>query len=214
MIPHSPAFVKRFYRAFFPLPLDTDIVFPYTVIDRKRSMSELRNIPNVGKRTEQDLLAMGYTTIASLKGKTAQELYDEECALRGTLLDRCQLYLYRAVEYYVNTPSPDPAKLRWWFWKDEFVQPSPCGAVCAECALFPASCAGCAKIEGKVHWLQYTGEPVCAVYDCCVNGKKLKHCGSCPALPCEKFTKDPTISDEENAAHLKAMVARLKASKQ
>lgn len=62
-------------------------------------MSELKNIPNVGKRTEQDLLAMGYTTIASLKGKTAQELYDEECALRGTLLDRCQLYLYRAVEY-------------------------------------------------------------------------------------------------------------------
>ena len=177
-------------------------------------MSELKNIPNVGKRTEQDLLAMGYTTIASLKGKSAQELYDEECALRGTLLDRCQLYLYRAVEYFVNTPSPDPAKLRWWFWKDDFVQPSPCGAVCAECALFPASCAGCAKIEGKVHWLQYTGESVCAVYDCCVNGKKLKHCGNCPALPCEKFTKDPTISDEENAAHLQAMVARLKAIKQ
>lgn len=173
-------------------------------------MSELRNIPNVGKRTEQDLLAMGYTTIASLKGKSAQELYDEECALRGTLLDRCQLYLYRAVEYFVNTPDPDPAKLRWWYWKDEFVEPSPCGAVCAECALFPASCAGCAKIKGNVHWLSYTGGTVCPVYDCCVNGKKQKNCGGCPLLPCEKFTKDPTISDEENAAHLKTMVDRLK----
>lgn len=154
-------------------------------------MSELKNIPNVGKRTEQDLLAMGYTTIASLKGKSAQELYDEECALRGTLLDRCQLYLYRAVEYFVNTPSPDPAKLRWWFWKDDFVQPSPCGAVCAECALFPASCAGCARIEGKVHWLQYTGEPVCAVYDCCVNIKKLKHCGNCPRSPLREIYERP-----------------------
>ena len=35
-------------------------------------MSELRRIPNVGKRTEQDLLAMGYTTIASLKGKSGE----------------------------------------------------------------------------------------------------------------------------------------------
>ena len=44
-------------------------------------MSELRKIPNVGKATEKDLIAMGYTTIESLKGKTAEQLYEEECAL-------------------------------------------------------------------------------------------------------------------------------------
>ena len=38
-------------------------------------MSELRKIPNVGETTEQDLIAMGYTTIESLKGKSADELY-------------------------------------------------------------------------------------------------------------------------------------------
>ena len=38
-------------------------------------MSELRKIPNVGKATEKDLIAMGYTTIESLKGKTAEQLY-------------------------------------------------------------------------------------------------------------------------------------------
>ena len=37
-------------------------------------MSELRKIPNVGKTTEKDLIAMGYTTIESLKGKTAEQL--------------------------------------------------------------------------------------------------------------------------------------------
>ena len=31
-------------------------------------MSELRKIPNVGKATEADLIAMGYTTIESLRG--------------------------------------------------------------------------------------------------------------------------------------------------
>lgn len=32
-------------------------------------MSELRNIPNVGKQTERDLTAMGYTTIDSLRSR-------------------------------------------------------------------------------------------------------------------------------------------------
>ena len=66
-------------------------------------MSELRTIPNVGACTEQDLILMGYPTIASLRGKSAEELYAGECRLRGCTLDRCQLYLYRAVEYFVNT---------------------------------------------------------------------------------------------------------------
>lgn len=70
-------------------------------------MSELRKIPNVGPQTERDLIAMGYTTIESLKGKSAEELYSEECRLRGCIVDRCQLYLYRAVEYFVNTPKPN-----------------------------------------------------------------------------------------------------------
>ena len=173
-------------------------------------MGELSRIPNVGKATEKDLIAMGYTTVESLKGRTARQLYDEECALRGELIDRCQLYLYRAVEYFINTPEPDPQKLKWWYWKDEFVEPSPCGAVCAECGLFPQTCGGCRKIKGKVYWLQYTGDNVCKVYDCCVNGNGHKNCGACEKLPCERFTKDPTVSDEENAAHLESMVKRLK----
>lgn len=81
-------------------------------------MTELRKISNVGPRTEADLLAMGYTTIESLKGKTAEELYAEECRMRGCQIDRCQLYLYRAVVYFVNTENPDPAKCKWWLWKD------------------------------------------------------------------------------------------------
>ena len=114
-------------------------------------MSELRKIPNVGKTTEKDLIAMGYTTIESLKGKTAEQLYEEECALRGEPIDRCQLYLYRAVEYFVNSENPDLSKCPWWLWKDEFAEPSPCGAVCTECGLFPKICEGCRKIKGKVY---------------------------------------------------------------
>ena len=134
-------------------------------------MGELRKIPNVGKQTEQDLIRMGYTTIQSLRGKSADELYAEECASRGCVVDRCQLYLYRAVEYFVNTENPDPRKCKWWYWKDDYVEVSPCGAVCVECASFPVDCPGCRKIKGKVFWLRYTGEDCCGVYDCCVNQK-------------------------------------------
>lgn len=171
-------------------------------------MKDLRDIPNVGKRTEENLLAMGYTSIDSLKGKTAGELYAEECRLRGCTVDRCQLYLYRAVEYFVNTDNPNPAKCRWWLWKDEFAEPSPCGAVCAECDRFPRECRGCRKICGKVFWLRYTGDAVCPIYKCCMD-KGEKSCRGCSELPCSRFVKDPTISDEENAANLKRMVERL-----
>ena len=47
--------------------------------------SSLRKIPNVGSQTEQDLIAMGYTFVESLKGKKAEDLYEEECRLRGPL---------------------------------------------------------------------------------------------------------------------------------
>ena len=173
-------------------------------------MSELRDVPNIGKQTERDLIALGYTSVQSLKGIPAERLYAEECALRGERIDRCQLYLYRAVEYYVNSETPDVSKCPWWLWKDEFVEPSPCGAVCVECDLFPKKCSGCRKIKGKVHWLMYTGESVCGVFDCCVNVKGKKNCGECGIFPCERFVADPTISDEENRKNLFKMIGRLK----
>ena len=173
-------------------------------------MGELRKIPNVGKQTEKGLIAMGYSTIESLRGKTADALYAQDCRLRGVVLDRCQLYLYRAVSYFVNTENPDPAKCKWWLWKDDVTDPSPCGAICADCAQYPSQCPGCRKIEGRVFWVQFMGWNCCAVYDCCVRTKGKINCGGCESLPCERFIKDPTVSDEENEAGLRQMMENLK----
>ena len=175
---------------------------------RKAPDHALRGIPNVGERTRQDLLAMGYTSIDSLRGKKAEDLYDKECRLRGCTVDRCQLYLYRALEYFLNSENPDPEKCKWWYWKDDFFYPSPCGAVCVECPQFPRACRGCRAIKGKVFWLQYTGHETCPIWQCCKDGKR-KDCGGCPELPCTRFMKDPSISDEENAANLKKMLDNL-----
>lgn len=81
-------------------------------------MSEFLKIPYVGKATEADLLALGYTDIASLKGADPDDMYARTIAMgRGS--DRCILYVYRMVCYFANTPNPDAAKLKWWAWKDK-----------------------------------------------------------------------------------------------
>lgn len=167
-----------------------------------------RKLPNVGVQTEQDLLAMGYTSIESLKEVNADDLYQKECDLRGCSIDRCQLYLYRALEYYINSENPDIEKCKWWYWKDDYFYPSPCGARCVNCKSFPKECKGCRNIKGKVFWTQYTGDTVCPIWKCCSEQKR-KNCGNCPDLPCVRFMKDPTISDEENEANLKKMIDNL-----
>lgn len=177
-------------------------------IASKKTVYPFRKLPNVGVQTEQDLLAMGYTSIDSLKGVKADELYQKECDLRGCSIDRCQLYLYRALEYYINSENPDMDKCKWWYWKDDYFYPSPCGARCVNCPSFPKECKGCRNIKGRVFWTQYTGDTVCPIWKCCSEHNR-ENCGSCPDLPCARFMKDPTISDEENEANLKQMIDNL-----
>lgn len=174
----------------------------------KKTVHPFRKLPNVGVQTELDLLAMGYTSIDSLKGVKADDLYQKECDLRGCSIDRCQLYLYRALEYYINSENPDIEKCKWWYWKDDYFYPSPCGARCVNCKFFPKECKGCRNIKGKVFWIQYTGDTVCPIWKCCSEHKR-KNCGNYPDLPCVRFMKDPTISDEENEANLKKMIDNL-----
>ena len=126
----------------------------------------------------------------------------------GCTIDRCQLYLYRALEYFVDTENPDIGKCRWWYWKDDFFYPSPCGARCVECSSFPEKCKGCRKIKGKVFWLKFTGDDACPIWKCCKERKR-ENCGGCPELPCRRFMKDPSISDEENETNLRKMIENL-----
>ena len=80
--------------------------------------TELRKIPGVGPNIERDLLAIGIEKIADLVGRDPEELYRLDCAKKGFMEDRCQLYVFRLAVYYAENPSPDPEKLRWWYWKD------------------------------------------------------------------------------------------------
>lgn len=80
--------------------------------------TDLRQIPYVGKKTEESLLLLGFDSIASLKGADPQKMYERECQLKGQKIDRCQLYLFRMAVYYAENETHDPEKLKWWAWKD------------------------------------------------------------------------------------------------
>jgi hypothetical protein len=80
---------------------------------------ELRQIPGVGPSIANDLLAIGINSIADLKGRDPQELYDASNRHAGVVQDRCLLYVFRCAVYYATAGKHDPEKLKWWNWKDD-----------------------------------------------------------------------------------------------
>ena len=77
----------------------------------------LQEIPGVGPSIAADLRALGIRSVAQLRGRSPQRLYERLSALQGPQ-DRCVLYVFRCAVYYASTPQPKPFLLKWWNWKD------------------------------------------------------------------------------------------------
>ncbi len=86
--------------------------------EHKAALRELQRIPGVGPSIAQDLYDQGYRLVAELKGEDPLVMYQRQCQLQGCHVDRCWLYVARCAVYFAETAKPDPAKLKWWNWKD------------------------------------------------------------------------------------------------
>ncbi|MEJ6950772.1 helix-hairpin-helix domain-containing protein [Natronospora cellulosivora (SeqCode)] len=84
----------------------------------KLMKSDLQEIPGVGRKIEEYLIEMGYSTLESLKGEDPESLYDMLCDIKGYQVDRCMLYVFRCAVYYAESKEYEPGKLKWWYWKD------------------------------------------------------------------------------------------------
>jgi hypothetical protein len=84
-----------------------------------RNPEDLLTIPGVGKKTAADLIGMGVRSVADLKDRDPEELYEALCERTGIRVDRCMLYVFRCAVYYASTERPDPTLLKWWNWKDD-----------------------------------------------------------------------------------------------
>jgi hypothetical protein len=81
-------------------------------------LKQFQRIPGVGKSIAKDLYLLGFRSIADLKDRDPEEMYDRLCRQAGEHVDRCMLYVFRCAVYYASTPERDPEKLKWWNWSD------------------------------------------------------------------------------------------------
>lgn len=83
-------------------------------------IKELIVIPGVGKSIAGDLVQIGIRSVADLRGKDPEMLYNDSNKAVGCVQDRCLLYVFRCAVYFAETPlhKQDSEKLKWWNWKD------------------------------------------------------------------------------------------------
>jgi hypothetical protein len=92
-------------------------------LEHRARVRELRTIPGVGPAVAGDLLNLGITRVADLRGQDPQVMYERLCVLQGCHVDRCMLYTLRCAVYFASARTRDPALLQWWAWKDRELTP-------------------------------------------------------------------------------------------
>ena len=87
--------------------------------------TSLREIPGIGERMETHFRNIGVSCVEELVGRSPEELFELNCKFKGFRDDPCALYVYvfRLAVYYAENPVRDPAKLKWWYWKDKRYPP-------------------------------------------------------------------------------------------
>jgi GNAT superfamily N-acetyltransferase len=81
--------------------------------------TDLTEIPGIGKKMARHLINAGYPNIKSLKGKSPDEIYHNDCEFQGFQVDKCALYCYRLAVHYADNDGVLPHdKQKWWDWKD------------------------------------------------------------------------------------------------
>lgn len=88
---------------------------------KETALKELRQIPGVGKTIANDLWNIGFKSIRDLEGHEPQIIYDLHNRFKGSVQDRCMLYVFRCAVYFADNHKleHDIEKLKWWNWKDK-----------------------------------------------------------------------------------------------
>lgn len=76
----------------------------------------LKDLRGIGKKMLRDFEKLGIRSVAELKSRDAQKLYDRMCKLTGTRQDPCVLDTYRCAIEQARNPSLPPEQTDWWYW--------------------------------------------------------------------------------------------------
>jgi len=78
-------------------------------VDRNR-VTQLTDLPNVGKSIADDLRLLGIDEPGTLAGQCPFEMYERLCRKRGKRLDPCVIDVFMSVTCFMNGEPPRP----WW----------------------------------------------------------------------------------------------------
>ncbi len=77
--------------------------------DRK-TITQLEELPNVGKATADDLRMIGIDDPKKLIGKNPYELYDALCRTTGRRIDPCVIDVFMSIVHFMENGEPRS----WW----------------------------------------------------------------------------------------------------
>jgi hypothetical protein len=77
---------------------------------------QLKDLRGIGKKMLEDFEKLGVRSVADLKRRDAQTLYDRMSKLTGTRQDPCVLDTYRCAIEQARDPNLAPEKTDWWYW--------------------------------------------------------------------------------------------------
>ena len=76
----------------------------------RQKVTELADLPNVGRAIARDLRLVGIKNPKDLIGKNAYQLHDELCRITGEKHDPCVIDVFLAVIDFMEGGDPVP----WW----------------------------------------------------------------------------------------------------
>lgn len=78
-------------------------------VDRARVM-RLMDLPNVGKKTAEDLRLLGYLAPEQIIGASPFEMYERLCSITNHRHDPCVIDVFMSITEFLNGNPPRP----WW----------------------------------------------------------------------------------------------------
>ena len=75
----------------------------------------------MGKTIAGYMRDIGINSVDDLRGRDAEELYQQLCEYQGVKVDRCMLYVFRCSIYYASNTKHDPELLKWYNHKSRGV---------------------------------------------------------------------------------------------
>ena len=77
---------------------------------------QLKDLRGIGGKMLGDFQKLGIRSVADLKSRDAQRLYDRMCKLTGTRQDPCVLDTYRCAIEQARNPDLPSEQTNWWYW--------------------------------------------------------------------------------------------------